>query len=101
VSGRTAIVGRISPREVAEALDRLVVEGGNTSETDSELTCRGSKAGDEECEDIDGAASEVNGGRELEEKLRVAVDDGMVFGIEAGIATGQNDHTLLPWLYAD
>jgi hypothetical protein len=75
----------------------LVLEGDNGSEIDSELTCRGFKAGEKEEEDIDGAASEVNGGRGLDEKLRVVVDDGMAFGIEVGMATGHSDQTLLSW----
>jgi hypothetical protein len=32
----------------------------------------------------------------LEEKLKVVADDGMVFGTELGIATGQRDQTFLP-----
>jgi hypothetical protein len=82
---------------VAEALNALAFEGDNGSEIDSELNCQGFKAGEKEEEDIDGAASEVNGGRGLDEKLRVVVDDRMTFGIEVGMATGHCDQTLLSW----
>jgi hypothetical protein len=42
------------------------------------------------------AASKTNVERELEEKLKVVVNDGAAFGTEGGIVTGQKDQTFLP-----
>ena len=94
--GRTAIVGRVSPREVAGPLDTLVVAG---LEIVSELTClpiRPDAEADEE-----GAELKVEvelafeAARELEAMAGVVVDEGVAFGSEVGTATGQNDQTLL------
>jgi hypothetical protein len=96
VSGRTAIVGRMFPREVAEELDKPVLEVDKEPEIDLELTCRGFKVGEEEDEELEGLVSENEGRSVLEEKVGVIVDDGIAFGMEIGIATGQKDQTLRP-----
>lgn len=63
-------------------------------EIDLELTCRGFKLDKEDVE-VDGVDPDVNGARVLEVNLGVVVDDGIAFGIEVGIVTGQNDQSLL------
>jgi len=91
VSGRTAIVGRTFPREVAVVLEESELETDNELETDKELTCRAFKLGEEE-KDCESDAKDV----EVLVKLGVIVDEGAAFWIDVGIATGQNDQTLLP-----
>jgi len=86
----------MSPRDVAEELDELVLEGDSNAELNRELTCRGVMAGEAEASELEGAAAEVKGGRSLEEKLSVLVDNGTAFGSEDGIETGQNDHSPRP-----
>jgi hypothetical protein len=94
VSGRTAIVGRTFPREVAVVLEESEFEVDNELEIDKELTCRAFKPGEED-EDLDGDASVAKERMVLEVKLGVIVDDGAASGIEVGIATGQKDQTSL------
>ena len=47
-------------------------------------------------EDDVGTAAGVKVERLLDGKLSVTVEEGIVFGIEVGIATGQKLHTRLP-----
>jgi hypothetical protein len=84
------------PREVAAELDKPVLEVDKEPEIDLELTCRGFKVGEEEDEEGEGFASEAKGRIVLGEKVGVIVDDGIAFGSEVGIATGQKDQTLRP-----
>jgi hypothetical protein len=97
VSGRTAIVGRTFPKDVAEVCVNSELELVNGPVIDLELTCRGFKFWGED-EEIDAVVSDVNEERVSEMKLRVVVDEGITFGIEVGTLTGQNDQTFLPWL---
>ena len=95
--GRTAIVGSVSPREVATPLGTLVVLG---MEIVSELTClpRIPDAG----ADKKGAELKVEAepafeaARELEAMVNVVLDEGVIFWTVVGTATGQNDQTRLP-----
>jgi hypothetical protein len=94
VSGRTAIVGRTFPKEVAVVRVNSELELVNGPVVDLELTCRGFKFWGED-EEIDAVVSDVNEERVSEVKLRVVVDEGIAFGIEVGILTGQSDQTPL------
>jgi hypothetical protein len=92
--GRTAIVGSVSPREVAAPLGTLVVVG---MEVVSELTCLPRISDAEE-----GAELKVEvelafeAARELEVMVSVVLDEGVIFWTVVGTATGQNDQTRLP-----
>jgi hypothetical protein len=94
--GRTAIVGRVSPREVAAPLDTIVVVG---MEVVSELTCLprildadADKEGAELKAEVELA---FEAARELEAILNVVLDEGAIFWTVVGTATGQNDQTRL------
>lgn len=51
---------------------------------------------EEDGEDMVGAAADIRGERVAEEKERVAVDVGITFRTEVGMATGQKLHTWRP-----
>ena len=87
-------MGRTFPRDVAAALDNSELDDTTELEIDSELICRGFKIAEVEEEETEESAPEV--GRVPGMKLRVVVDDGAALEIEAGMATGQKDHVLLP-----
>jgi hypothetical protein len=97
VLGRTAIVGSVSPREVAAPLGTLVVVG---MEVVTELTCL-PRIPDAEA-DKEGAELKVEvelafeAARELEAMVSVVLDEGVIFWSVVGTATGQNDQTRLP-----
>lgn len=78
MSGRTAIVGRTFPREVALVLEESELGFDNELETDKELTCRASKLGEE----VKDSGTEVKDVGVLEVKVGVIVDEGAEFGIE-------------------
>jgi hypothetical protein len=96
LSGRTAIVGRVSPREVAAPLDPRVVVG---MEVVSELTCLpeilGADADKEGAELKAEAELAFEATRELEAMVNDLLDEGVIFWTVVGTATGQNDQTRL------
>jgi hypothetical protein len=110
-SGKTATVGRVVPRVLANGPDKeeVVDEADEleavtedaclafTPTTELEVEADRKVVGDEDAEDDVGSASGVRAPRELEERLTVVVEEGIaLLYIEVGMATGQNDHTLRP-----
>jgi hypothetical protein len=100
LSGRVAILGRSCPREVAAAAE-VLEEGAAEADWALDEACRAAtlevpRCEEEGDEDKVGAAAGIREERVAEEKERVAVDAGIAFGIEIGMATGQKLHTWRP-----
>jgi hypothetical protein len=101
----TEILGRASPREVPEVLAGNEVVTVDELIPSSDVPCLLliAAVGDDELADrVEikaevGSAPAISAPRELDDMPIIAVDEGTAFGTEDGIATGQNDHSLLPW----
>ena len=91
LSGRIAIVGRVCPSELADILDNTGVEDIlNELDLASEVACLAFKpVAEVEFIVTVVAAAPSRVPTELEEKFVVVLSN------EVGMATGQNDHTLL------
>jgi hypothetical protein len=96
LSGRTTTVGRVSPREVADLLETLIVV---RSEVVSESTClpiRPDAKDDEEGAEFKVEVKlEFEAAREFEAMVNVVVEEGVTFRSEVGTVTGQKDQTRL------
>jgi hypothetical protein len=97
VLGRTAIDGKVSPREDAEVVERVDVGVAADSVSVPDVTCRAltlAVPDDVTAEEVN--ANEVNPAMELEPTPKVVVEAGSALGTEDGICTGQKDQTFLP-----
>ena len=107
LSGITAMLGEIFPREVGDAFEKVPETSGSpdptstldepkVSDEDEDPELEACLAFNVDPEEAVGSVADVKVAEALEEKLDAPVEEASSFGIEAGMATGQNDQTFLP-----
>lgn len=107
LSGRTAMLGEVFPREVGDAFATVPEIPGSpdptstlneldVSDVDEESEAVACRASSIDPEEAVASGADVKVANVLEDRLDASFEGAVAFVIDSGMATGQNDQTFLP-----